>query len=432
MDPLSAAASVIAVLQLSEAVLGSCYRFVGKAKGAESDINLVILQVGYLTTILRDLKTRTEPNATSPDTASDSLESLTGDNGPLALCARGLEEIKSKLPGGPVTLRQRLQWPFESKKINEIMSKIMSQIPILELAVAGSSHGVVTEIQDSLDDMKRREGRDKVLTWLRSVDPTVKHLRSRQLHQPGSNNWILESDHFKEWRDNSGTLWLHSIPGAGKTSEYPMPVPMGFWLIAPVLCSTIIDHVEELCKTKPEARLAYYYFDFSDMDIQELGTLLRCLIWQLCNHEETLPQTAQVLYESYDNGRRQPSIQVLADTLFGLLSHNPDRRDYIIIDALDECPIESRERFYELFLDRIDRQKGSFNFLFTSRREPDIEQRMTELSNLYNVPIFTGDVDADVRLHVSRFISNHRTMKDWSNDLKSEVENAISGGAEGM
>jgi hypothetical protein len=86
-------------------------------------------------------------------------------------------------------------------------------------------------------------------------------------------------------------------------------------------------------------------------------------------------------------------------------------------------------------LDRIEKheQSASFNFLFTSRKEPDIEQRMTELSvKLHNVPILSGDVNADVRLHVTQFVSDHRTMKDWSKDLKAEITNTISGGAQGM
>jgi len=231
MDPLSAAASVIAVLQLSEAVLGSCYRYVGKVKDAASDINLVIVQIGCLTTILRDLKALTEHNDAAPGAAASasSLKGLAGDNGPLAVCARSLKEVKSKLPSGPVGLRQKLQWPFESKKINDIMGRIMAQIPILELAVAGSNYEATTGIKDSLDEMKRLEERETVLCWLRCVDPTVKHLASRQLHQPGSNHWIIESDDFKEWRDNAGqTLWLHGIPGAGKTSTSHLPSSTAF------------------------------------------------------------------------------------------------------------------------------------------------------------------------------------------------------------
>lgn len=53
-----------------------------------------------------------------------------------------------------------------------------------------------------------------------------------------------------------------------------------------------------------------------------------------------------------------------------LLRQDPTRQDYVIIDALDECPIESREHFYELILDRIEKheQTSSYNFLFTSRK----------------------------------------------------------------
>jgi hypothetical protein len=227
MDPISAGLSIIAVLQLSEAVLGSCYRFVGKVKDAASDINLVIHQIGYLTTILRDLKSLPEPDATSPDTSasSNSLNSLAGHDGPLAVCERSLKEVKSKLPNGPVGLRQKLLWPFESKKINEIMGRITAQIPILELALVGNNYGVTVGIKASLEDSKRREEREKVLDWLHCAAPTVKHLASRRLHQPGSNHWIIESKNFKEWRDNPGqTLWLHGIPGAGKTST-SLPIP---------------------------------------------------------------------------------------------------------------------------------------------------------------------------------------------------------------
>ena len=91
--------------------------------------------------------------------------------------------------------------------------------------------------------------------------------------------------------------------------------------------------------------------------------------------------------------------------------------------------------FYELIMDRIEQHydMGSYNFLFTSRKEADIEQRLVGLSDkLHIVPVLTGDVNADVRLHVRRFVADHRTMKDWSKDLKAEIEEAISSGAQGM
>ncbi|KAH6699782.1 ankyrin repeat-containing domain protein [Leptodontidium sp. MPI-SDFR-AT-0119] len=420
---MESVASIIAVLQLSEAVLSSCYRYAGKVKDAAADIDRVIHQIGYLSTILRDLKGLTEPDGTiqaSTHSPLNALKSLTGDHGPLAVCAQCLEELKLKLPNGPISLRQKLQWPFESKKIDDVMDRITAQVPILELALLGDNYSVTVATKAYLENTKRREERDKVLGWLRCADPTVKHLASRRLHQPGSNHWVLKEEDFTKWRDNTGhTLWLHGIPGAGKT----------------IICSTIIDHIEGLCKTKPEARLAYYYFDFSDQDVQKLDTLLRCLLWQLCKHDEYLPQAAWALYESYDNGRKQPSNEVLANTLFELLSHNPNRQSYVIIDALDECPIDTREHFFELILGRIEKhhQTDSYNFLFTSRKEADIEKRMAESTvAIHNIPIPAECVNKDVRLHVTQFIASHRVMKDFPKHLKTEIEDTISNKAQGM
>ena len=212
-------ASITAVLQLSQAVLGACYRYVGKVKDAKSDIERVICQIGYLTTILGDLN-GLAPESESIDTTT--LKGLVGDHGPLAVCKQSLEELKAKLPSGPVGLRQKLQWPFESKGINEIMDRIMAQAHILELALVGDNHRLAAAINTSLENTKRREDREKVLNWLRCADPTVKHLAFRRLHQPGSNHWVLDLSEFEEWRDCAGqTFWLHGIPGAGKTSTSP-------------------------------------------------------------------------------------------------------------------------------------------------------------------------------------------------------------------
>jgi hypothetical protein len=160
------------------------------------------------------LKALTESNE-----KAGSLTKLAGDDGPLALCAEYLKEVKAKLPDGPADFRQKLQWPFESKKINNTMGRIMAQFPILELAVAENNYAVSTEIRDSLKEMNRRNERRRALNWLSCVDPAAKHLASRALHQTGSNDWVIESKSFKEWRDNAGkSLWIHAVPGAGKTS----------------------------------------------------------------------------------------------------------------------------------------------------------------------------------------------------------------------
>lgn len=189
-------------------------------------------------------------------------------------------------------------------------------------------------------------------------------------------------------------------------------------------------------KFNAAARLAYYYFDFSNHEAQNLNTLLRCLLWQLCKHGLTVPSAAWTLYEAHDSGRKHASDDTLADALFEILRSELESPSYVIVDALDECPADSRDDFFNLILDRIERHGGqnrTYNFLFTSRNEPDIEARMGEsIAAIHNVPIPAECVNADVRLHVTRFIADNRAMKSFPGHLKTEIEDTLSVKAQGM
>jgi hypothetical protein len=97
--------------------------------------------------------------------------------------------------------------------------------------------------------------------------------------------------------------------------------------------------------------------------------------------------------------------------------------------------LKEREQFCKLIAQRIGERPGQHSFLFTSRKELDIEQTMAELGERikpHNVPILTGDVDANVRLHVRQFTASNRTLKDWSEELRTEIEEKTVMGAQGM
>jgi hypothetical protein len=58
---------------------------------------------------------------------------------------------------------------------------------------------------------------------------------------------------------------------------------------------------------------------------------------------------------------------------------------------------------------------------------------MGELSvHAHAIPIPTGSVNSDIRLQVARSIASHRIIKNWPKDLKSEIEETVANGAEGM
>ena len=126
------------------------------------------------------------------------------------------------------------------------------------------------------------------------------------------------------------------------------------------ISSAIIEHLITLRKAGL-ATVAYYYFDFRDVDKKHRRGLLSSLLVQLSSRSASCFNVLWRLYSSYNNGKEKPSeralVQCLKDMLMSLtLSQLPT---YIILDAVDECPNISgfptpREKVLELVKDLID------------------------------------------------------------------------------
>jgi chromosome segregation ATPase len=128
MDPLSVTASVVAVIQISNAVLLSCYRLQSKIKDAEKEIAQIVSEVEDLASILDDLKhILGQLDSDLPDLSS-----------PLLSCLAILEELQQKLaPLAKPGLKHKLFWPFESKGIQRKLEIIQKQKSTLQLALSG-------------------------------------------------------------------------------------------------------------------------------------------------------------------------------------------------------------------------------------------------------------------------------------------------------
>ncbi len=85
-DPLSAMASIIAVIQISGTVLFACSQYISSVNDASRDIEWVISEVGSLKSILDDLKGLV---CTTEDRSALS-KSLRADYGPLKTCESAL------------------------------------------------------------------------------------------------------------------------------------------------------------------------------------------------------------------------------------------------------------------------------------------------------------------------------------------------------
>jgi hypothetical protein len=84
--------------------------------------------------------------------------------------------------------------------------------------------------------------------------------------------------------------------------------------------------------------MAYFYFDFRDLDKQHRRNLLPSLLVQLSSQSRPCCDIFSRLYSTCHNGAKKPSDEVMIQCLKDMLAITHRQPIYIIMDALDECP----------------------------------------------------------------------------------------------
>src|SRR5579863_4524945 len=87
--------------------------------------------------------------------------------------------------------------------------------------------------------------------------------------------------------------------------------------------------------------MAYFYFDFRDVDKQKLDNLLPSLLIQLSVRSDPRCDILSRLYSSHDRGVRKPNDRAMIECLKEMLTLDEQYPTYIILDAIDECPLRS-------------------------------------------------------------------------------------------
>src|SRR5712675_2614590 len=116
--------------------------------------------------------------------------------------------------------------------------------------------------------------------------------------------------------------------------------------------STIIEDITAMYEDG-QASMAYFYFDFRNVNKQHLHDLIPSLLIQLSAHSDLRCDILSQLYATHDSGKTQPSDIVLTNCLKEMLTLPDQLPIYLIMDALDECPDTSgipspRERVLQL------------------------------------------------------------------------------------
>ena len=240
------------------------------------------------------------------------------------------------------------------------------------------------------------------------TNPHALHNSAKELYEDKTGDWIFETPEWDKWINcRERALWIHGIPGAGKT----------------VLASHVIEKTLSICETRGKKTRCSYYYCHHSHNRDETPSFLGWLISQLLQGLDKFPDVA---LEVYTRRGLPDSTHLLAVLAAVLPSFD---RVYVGIDALDES--QPRARLLQL-LERFTTEPrfAKIQLFATSREYEDIRRKMTKMAQ----PLSMSNpfVEADIRLYVAAKIAENPRFRCWPGDLRSEVEGALSTGAKGM
>jgi len=257
--------------------------------------------------------------------------------------------------------------------------------------------------------------RQAINQWLRAPDPSANYIRACRTREAKTGLWFLDSEVFTRWKMQRPLLWLHGKAGCGKT----------------VLSSTVIARVLQECDIDSKMAVAYFYFDFNDLEKQRSDNMMRSLVTQLSAQSTKHLKELESLFSSCNNGQRQPDSQRLPLVLKEIIEVSD--KTYIIIDALDEC--SNMEELQENIGEIQRWGLPQLHMLLTSRRLMDIEEMIDPLTDDEDrICIQSALVDADIRTYVHERLQIDRRFKRWRSKphVQEEIKMELMKKADGM
>ena len=203
--------------------------------------------------------------------------------------------------------------------------------------------------------------------------------------------------------------------------------------------SAIIQDIKTLCKAGLGS-IAYFYFDFRDLDKQNRRNLLTSLLVQLSAQSGHRCDILHRLYSDHDNGSEKPTEAALAQCLKDMLTISDQPPIYIILDALDECPNSHgvpspRSQVLTLVKQLMDLHLPHLHVCVTSRPEFDIRAILGRLA-LHSVSLHEESGQKEDIVNYVKYVvysdSEETMMKKWREEDKKMVVETLSEKADGM
>jgi hypothetical protein len=187
------------------------------------------------------------------------------------------------------------------------------------------------------------------------------------------------------------------------------------------------------------ASMAYFYFDFRDIDKQNRRDTISSVLFQLSTQSIHCREILHHLYLAHYSGTQAPSDGVLTKCLKDMLSMPSEVPIYIIMDAIDECPdtpqdasgVSPREEILDLVEDLVDLRLPNLRLCVTSRSKIDIRVALEPLSPLQLSLHDEIRQKQDIADYIRSFVRLDPRMRRWRDEDKELVIQMLTERADG-
>ncbi|KAF7125236.1 hypothetical protein CNMCM5793_001414 [Aspergillus hiratsukae] len=273
-------------------------------------------------------------------------------------------------------------------------------------------------------DMLQDETRATILQWLSPQPYYQHHAQMRNGVMKDSGEWLLADPLMTEWKNKSSSsiLWLHGIPGSGKSK----------------LVSVVIDDMLRSSEKHLSPPPLYFYCSRNPAEPgrSDSTDIAASFLRQLSSVDgnSLLEPVIREYKERQRTGFSKGNLD-LDETrvlIIELLGYYPAAT--IVLDALDECTPESREELLHMFEYILQESSTLVKIFVSSREDQDI---VSELQGYPNLEISSTRNTQDIAAFVHRevqVLKTKRPLRSIQNvdELAKLIIETITAGANGM
>lgn len=284
--------------------------------------------------------------------------------------------------------------------------------------------------------------RRRILNWLSEEPYPRHHILIRNDFLEGTGQWLLSSPEYMTWKGESASsiLWLHGIPGSGKSKLVYVSDSLNL-MVHPNKSnsSVVIEDALAAFQQQQQPPPAYFYCSRNPAEpnrsdpksiLASIARQLSCL-----KPGEPILHATEEAYTASQDTFFDGSLQMkeVVQLIVKLASQYPTIT--IILDALDECNPETRAQLLGS-LEKILKESSCLVKIFVSSRDDqDIVYRLRdypsmELSSDKNA----GDIARFVELETNRLVEEGAILRYslLQDQLKKEIVKVVAAHADGM